>query len=53
VPTGQPANAPGKRDVLIVPINATLTPGAFTVTWHAVALDTHKTQGTFIFTVAP
>jgi hypothetical protein len=28
-----------------------LQPGAYTVTWHVTAVDTHKTQGTFSFTV--
>ena len=29
-----------------------LPPGTYTVVWHATATDTHKTQGTFHFTVA-
>lgn len=29
-----------------------LPPGIYTVTWHATATDTHKTQGSFKFTVA-
>lgn len=28
-----------------------LPPGTYTVTWHAVSVDTHKTQGHFAFTV--
>jgi copper resistance protein C len=28
-----------------------LAPGAYTVTWHITAADTHKTQGRFGFTV--
>jgi len=28
-----------------------LPPGTYTVVWHATATDTHKTQGTFTFTV--
>jgi methionine-rich copper-binding protein CopC len=31
----------------------TLTPGTYTVTWQATAVDTHKTNGSFVFTVAP
>ncbi|MDR3514298.1 MAG: copper resistance protein CopC [Azospirillaceae bacterium] len=27
--------------------------GTYTVTWKATAVDTHKTNGTFTFTVAP
>ena len=30
-----------------------LAPGRYTVSWHAIATDTHRTQGTFSFTVAP
>ena len=29
-----------------------LPPGAYTVRWHATAIDTHKTEGTFHFTVS-
>ncbi len=31
----------------------TLQPGTYKVTWHATAVDTHKTDGTFQFTVKP
>ena len=31
----------------------TLAPGAYTVVWHATSVDTHKTEGSFQFTVAP
>ena len=31
----------------------TLTSGAYRVEWHATATDTHKTSGTFTFTVGP
>ena len=39
--------------VLIVPIGTALAPGAYTVHWHAVSVDTHHTQGDFGFTVKP
>lgn len=29
-----------------------LTPGTYTVIWHATDTDTHKTHGTYTFTVA-
>lgn len=29
-----------------------LLPGTYTVVWHVTATDTHKTQGSFKFTVA-
>jgi methionine-rich copper-binding protein CopC len=41
----------GHPDVLIVPIAKPVTPGVYTVHWHAVSADTHGTQGTFKFTV--
>jgi copper resistance protein C len=37
---------------LIVPVPA-LSPGNYTVVWHATAEDTHKTEGKYSFTVAP
>lgn len=30
-----------------------LSPGVYHVNWHAVAIDTHRTEGTYIFTVKP
>jgi methionine-rich copper-binding protein CopC len=30
-----------------------LPPGEYVVTWHAVSVDTHKTDGKFRFTVDP
>lgn len=30
-----------------------LPPGTYTVTWHVTSVDTHKTEGTFHFTVSP
>jgi methionine-rich copper-binding protein CopC len=37
---------------LLVPV-AKLVPGIYTIVWHAVSVDTHRTQGTYHFTVAP
>ncbi len=30
-----------------------LAPGVYHVNWHAVAVDTHRTEGNYIFTVKP
>ncbi|HUK07075.1 MAG TPA: copper homeostasis periplasmic binding protein CopC [Stellaceae bacterium] len=30
-----------------------LPPGTYTVVWHVTAVDSHRTEGKFIFTVAP
>ena len=43
-----PAN--GKH--LVVPVG-TLQPGTYTVVWRAVSVDTHRTQGTYHFTISP
>jgi methionine-rich copper-binding protein CopC len=48
---GAPNVEPGHQNVLIVPIAKPLSPGVYTVHWHAVSVDTHHTQGTFQFTV--
>lgn len=37
--------------VLVVPIGKPLAPGAYTVHWSTVSVDSHHTQGTFGFTV--
>jgi len=50
---GPATTDPSDKSLLIVKIKAALKPGAYTVTWHAVSVDTHKTQGQFMFTVAP
>lgn len=52
-PTGKPGVDPADASVLIVTIGRPLKPGVYTVTWRAVSVDTHKTQGRFNFTVAP
>jgi copper resistance protein C len=51
VPVGPAKTESGNAAVLIVPIGKPLSPGAYTVHWHAVSVDTHHTQGTFEFTV--
>ena len=44
--------APADNKVLSVSVPQ-LPPGPYTVVWHATAVDTHKTEGTFQFTVRP
>lgn len=51
MPLGQPTTEGGDKSVLIVPIVNALPPGVYTVHWHAVSVDTHRTQGDFSFTV--
>jgi methionine-rich copper-binding protein CopC len=52
VPLGKPAAA-GDKTMLVAAVKARLAPGSYTVIWHAVSVDTHRTQGTFAFTLAP
>lgn len=49
---GKPQAVPGHPEQMMVPLNITM-PGKILVSWHAVSVDTHKTQGSFSFTVAP
>jgi hypothetical protein len=50
---GKPAVDPADNSVLIVKTSAPLAPGVYTVSWKAVSVDTHHTQGSFQFTVKP
>ncbi|HTZ79966.1 MAG TPA: copper resistance protein CopC [Stellaceae bacterium] len=43
---------PGDQKLLEVDVG-TLAPGRYKVDWRVVSVDTHKTQGSFTFTVAP
>lgn len=52
-PLGPPSVDPTDNSVLIAKVVKTLPPGVYTVTWRAVSVDTHKTQGSFSFTVKP
>lgn len=38
---------------LMVPVSDKLAPGKYTVQWHALSTDGHKTDGTYTFTVSP
>ena len=44
--------APGDGTVLSIDLKP-LSAGHYTVTWHVTSVDTHKTQGSFMFTVGP
>lgn len=37
--------------VLTIPVDGTLAAGTYTVDWHALSNDGHKTHGTYTFTV--
>ena len=51
VDTGPAHTAPVDNKHLSVPVRP-LPPGLYTVRWRATAVDTHKTEGEFRFTVA-
>jgi copper resistance protein C len=48
---GKPMAVPGHANEMRVPLKVAM-PGKYTVTWHALSVDTHRTQGSFSFTVA-
>lgn len=43
--------ASADKDMLVVAPGSPLKAGAYTVKWHAVTADTHRSQGAFSFTV--
>jgi methionine-rich copper-binding protein CopC len=53
VPVGKSGLDPSDSSTLVTPVAQALKPGVYTVNWHAVATDTHRTQGSFQFTVQP
>jgi methionine-rich copper-binding protein CopC len=48
---GKPQPVPGHPNQLMVPLKIAM-PGKINVSWHALSVDTHKTEGHFSFTVA-
>ncbi len=49
------AGAPAVKDdgkTLVIPLKA-LPPGTYRVEWHVTSVDTHKTEGHFVFSVKP
>jgi hypothetical protein len=50
VATGKPHTAPGDNRELDLDL-PDLHSGRYTVTWHVTSVDTHKTEGSFQFTV--
>ncbi|THF50185.1 copper homeostasis periplasmic binding protein CopC [Allorhizobium terrae] len=52
VQIGTPTLSEDKK-ALTVPLNATLKPGTYTVDWHALSVDGHKSKGSTSFTIKP
>ena len=42
---------PADAETLVVPLDAPLAAGAYTVDWHSLSTDGHKTTGSYSFTV--
>ncbi|MBP1852789.1 copper homeostasis periplasmic binding protein CopC [Rhizobium halophytocola] len=40
-------------DTLTIPLQSRLKPGDYTVKWHVLSTDGHKTDGSYGFTVKP
>ena len=53
VPAAKAAADPANPAVLHVRLGRALMPGVYVVNWHVVSVDTHKTSGSYKFTVAP
>lgn len=51
VATGKPTRSESDKTQLVVPVNGTLVPGRYTVEWHVVSVDGHKTKGQYHFSV--
>jgi methionine-rich copper-binding protein CopC len=50
VSNGTAQTDPKNAKILSIPVTAA-KPGTYQVVWHATAVDTHKTEGVFTFTV--
>jgi methionine-rich copper-binding protein CopC len=53
VSAGKPTLDAADPTVLHVRLGQALKPGAYKVTWHVVSVDTHRTEGSYTFTVTP
>lgn len=51
IPLGRPSVDPADRKTLVVPVGRELAPGRYKVSWRAVSVDTHRTEGSFSFAV--
>jgi methionine-rich copper-binding protein CopC len=53
VPLGKAAVAADDPRTIHMPVGRALKPGTYVVEWHAVSVDTHRSSGSYRFTVAP
>jgi methionine-rich copper-binding protein CopC len=52
-PLGPLSVDPANAAIVLVKVAKPLPPGVYTVKWKATSVDTHKTQGSYNFTVKP
>jgi hypothetical protein len=50
---GAVALDPADKKVIVLSLPGRLTAGTYMVHWHVASVDTHRTEGTFAFTVKP
>jgi copper resistance protein C len=53
VQTARPHTEPGDKSTLIVSLPGSLKAGTYKVQWRVVSVDSHRTEGSFSFTVQP
>jgi methionine-rich copper-binding protein CopC len=53
VPSTKAAASAGNPAALRLRLGLALKPGVYIVNWHVVSVDTHRSSGSYKFTVAP
>ena len=53
IPSEKPVLDRTKPNVVHVSLRSPLRPGTYIVAWHVVSVDTHRTSGTYKFTISP
>ncbi|WP_333494716.1 CopC domain-containing protein YobA [Kluyvera sp. CHPC 1.251] len=51
IPVGKAVRNEKDNTQLVIPLNETLGDGLYTVEWHVVSVDGHKTKGQYQFSV--
>lgn len=51
IPVGKATRSESNKAQLVIPLNETLGDGLYTVEWHVVSVDGHKTKGQYQFSV--
>jgi len=53
LPSAKAEVDPADNKVLMLHLTDMLAPGRYRVNWHIVSVDSHRTEGSFTFTVSP